>query len=217
MENIIEINNYTKKIKNNIVLDRVDLNVKQGTILWLKGKNGSGKTMLLRAMCGLILPDEGTVWVNGRSLDHKKRFPENTGILIEHTNFWKNYTAFETLKILAEINHRIDDKTINDTLIRVGLNPNDNKNVGKFSLGMKQKLAIAQAIMESPDLLLLDEPTNALDQESVKIMRQIILEENSRGATIVIASHVAEDIKDICKEIVTIDNGKILSKDDLKG
>jgi len=217
MGNIIEIVNYTKKIKHNIVLDNINLKVEQSTIMWLRGKNGSGKTMLLRAMCGLILPDEGSVWVNGRALDHKKRFPDNTGILIENTNFWRNYTAFETLKIIAQINHRIDDEEIKQSLERIGLDPYDKRNVGKFSLGMKQKLAIAQAIMEKPDLLLLDEPTNALDQESVKIMQNIILEENARGTTIVIASHIEEDIRDLCKEMVLIDNGKIVSVNALNG
>jgi len=198
MGNIIEIVNYTKKIKHNIVLDNINLKVEQSTIMWLRGKNGSGKTMLLRAMCGLILPDEGSVWVNGRALDHKKRFPDNTGILIENTNFWRNYTAFETLKIIAQINHRIDDEEIKQSLERIGLDPYDKS-------------------MEKPDLLLLDEPTNALDQESVKIMQNIILEENARGTTIVIASHIEEDIRDLCKEMVLIDNGKIVSVNALNG
>lgn len=210
MENIIEITNYTKKLKNNIVLDNINLNVNKGTILWLKGKNGSGKTMLLRAMCGLILPDDGAVWVNGSRLNHKKRFPDNTGILIENTNFWRNYTAFETLKIIAEINHKIDDEAIKETLDRIGLDPYDKKKVGKFSLGMKQKLAISQAIMEKPDLLLLDEPTNALDQESVGLVQRIIQEESARGATIVIASHIEEDIRILYHEVALIDCGKLL-------
>ena len=211
MENIIEIKNYTKKLKGNIILDHVDLNVEKGTIIWLKGKNGSGKTMLLRAMCGLIMPDEGEAIVNGTRLNAKQRFPKDTGILIENTRFWKNYTAFETLKILAEINRKIGDDDIRTTLERIGLDPYDRKKVGKFSLGMKQKLAIAQAIMEQPELLLLDEPTNALDQESVNIARKVILEENGRGATVVIASHIEEDIKDLCRETVIIDKGRIVS------
>ena len=133
---MVEIKNYTKKLKGNIILDHVDLNVEKGTIIWLKGKNGSGKTMLLRAMCGLIMPDEGEAIVNGTRLNAKQRFPKDTGILIENTRFWKNYTAFETLKILAEINRKIGDDDIRTTLERIGLDPYDRKKVGNiFRIG----------------------------------------------------------------------------------
>lgn len=209
MDNYIEFCRYTKKLGRNTVLSEINLNIEEGTVIWLKGKNGSGKTMLLRAMSGLILPDNGSVKVAGEELNVKKRFPEDMGILIEHAGFWKNYTAFQTLRVLSEIRKVIGDREIKESLERVGLNPYERKKVGKFSLGMKQKLAIAQAIMEKPQLILLDEPTNSLDHESVEVVRKIIAEENRRGATIIIASHIDEDIKDIYKGTVELDNGKI--------
>lgn len=168
----IEIKNLTKKIKNSTVLDNINLRFTGGNIYGLKGKNGSGKTMLLRIICGLILPTQGTVDINGDILGRDISFPKSIGVLIENPSFVPGYTGFRNLKILAEIHGKIDDRTIKDYISLVGLNPEDKKKYRKYSLGMKQRLGIACAIMENPDIVLLDEPINALDEKGVQICKR---------------------------------------------
>lgn len=205
----IEIKNLTKRIRNSVILDNINLDFEKGTIYGIKGRNGSGKTMLLRAICGLIVPTEGAVFFKDKELHKDISIPPSIGVLIESPGFWKNYSGFENLKILSSIKNKITDKDILQTLDDVGLNPNDKKPYKKYSLGMKQKLGIAQALMEKPEVILLDEPTNALDEESVKSIRKLLLREKDRGATILIASHNTEDIESICDYKLEIDNGKI--------
>lgn len=185
----IEIKNLCKTIKNKIILDNINLTLNDSLIYGFYGRNASGKTMLFRAICGLITPSQGTIEINGNMVTDSSTEYLNVGALIENPRFWDNYTAFENLKSLSLIRNIIKDEDIINTLSRVGLDPYSKEKVKQFSLGMKQKLGIAQAIMEKPDLLILDEPTNALDEESVDNIRKILIEEKNRGTIILIASH----------------------------
>ncbi len=203
----IEVTNYTKKIKNNTVLDNVTSTFESGKIYGLHGRNGSGKTMLLRAISGLILPTSGYVSINGKIVGKDIEFPENIGIIIEHMSLMNEYSAFDNLKMLAKIRNKISETEIRKALVRVGLDPESKKKVKTFSLGMKQKLNIAQAIMEEPEILLLDEPTNALDEETVKSVRDLLLELKENGTVIIIASHNKEDLDILCDHILEIENG----------
>lgn len=207
---MIEIKEYSKIIKEKKILDHVDYKFEAGKIYGLHGRNGSGKTMLIRAIAGLIYPTTGKIVVNGKVLHEEISFPENMGIIIENVNMYPMYDSVTNLKILANIRRKIGIDEIKNTLQRVGLNPDDKTKVGRYSLGMKQKLAIAQAIMEDPELLLLDEPTNALDEESVQLIRQILIEKRENGATIIIASHNKEDLEVLSDEILEMRDGKLL-------
>ena len=205
----IEVKQYSKTIKGNIILDHINLQLAKGKIYGFVGKNGSGKTMLFRAICGLIKPNEGSISVDGKLLHKDISFPENLGATIEAPGFWDELTGYENLELLSKIKGLIGKKEINRALERVGLKQDDLRIYRKYSLGMKQRLAIAQAIMESPDLLILDEPTNGLDAEGVDQIRQVLLEENQRGATILIASHNKEDISILADKIYRVIDGKL--------
>ena len=206
--NEIIISGISKTIKGTEILKNIDLKLRVGKIYGLYGSNGSGKTMLLRAVAGLIRIDSGSIIINGKQLHKETDFPESIGVVIENPQFWDGYTGFENLKMLASIKKQINDEAIRATLEKVGLDPSDKKTVKKYSLGMKQKLGIAQAIMESPDIILLDEPTNALDKKSTENIRGIIAEEAARGALGVIASHVEADL-DICDIRYEMSDGEI--------
>lgn len=206
---IIEIKNLCKNIKNKTILDNINLTLSDSFIYGFYGKNGSGKTMIFRAISGLITPSQGIIEINGDIVVNSVSQYLNVGALIETPRFWNNYTAFENLKSLSLIRKIINDEDIINTLSRVGLDPNSKEKVKNFSLGMKQKLGIAQAIMEKPDLLILDEPTNALDEESIDNIRKILIEEKNRGAIILIASHNKDDINLLCDKKFKIVKGKI--------
>lgn len=208
--NYIEIKNLNKTINEVQVLKNINLSLEKNKIYGFLGHNGSGKTMLFRAICGLIKGTSGTISVDNKILHKDISFPENLGVIIESPGFWEQYTGFENLKNLALIQNKITDNEIKESLIRVGLAPKDKRLYKKYSLGMKQKLAIAQAIMEKPKLLILDEPTNALDEESVENVRKILLEEKKRGATILIASHNKDDIEILSDFKFKISNGEII-------
>lgn len=207
MSSII-IKNLSKSIKNRKVLDNVDLTFESGNIYGLVGRNGSGKTMLLRAICGLIFPDEGIITIDSRQLHKDISFPESCGAIIEHTELLPNFTAFENLKILGKIKNIATDETIKATIRSVGLDPESKAKVKTYSLGMKQKLSIAQALFEDPDILLLDEPTNALDEESVNVIRDILIEEKNKGKLIIIASHNKGDIDFLSDITIKVTDGK---------
>lgn len=206
---MIEINDYSKVIKGKTVLKNINYKFEDGKIYGLHGRNGSGKTMLIRAMAGLIYPTTGEIIVNNKVLHKDISFPENLGVMIENINMYPMYDGITNLKILAQIRNKIGIEEIKKTMVQVGLNPEDNTKVGRYSLGMKQKLAIAQAIMENPDILLLDEPTNALDEYSVSEIRKMLLLKKERKATIVIASHNREDLEVLADKIVEMDAGKL--------
>ncbi|HWS29983.1 MAG TPA: ABC transporter ATP-binding protein [Clostridia bacterium] len=199
----------TKQIKGITVLSDVNFEMDIGKIYGLWGRNGSGKTMLLRLIAGLIRPTHGEVHVFGKRLGVDADFPENMGIIIENVGFWPEYTGMECLRILASIRKKIGEGEMRQVLSRVGLDPDDKRRYRQYSLGMKQKLAIAQAIMEKPNLILLDEPTNSLDTESVKNVRSVLIEERARGALIVVASHNQEDIELLADETIRIVDGKV--------
>ena len=205
----VEITALTKELKKKMVLNQISVSFDQGRIYGLYGRNGCGKTMLLRAIAGLIYPTSGKIIVGGKELHRDISFPESVGVIIENTSLLPQFDAYTNLKHLAEIKKVATDEDIWNALKRVGLAA-EKKKVKAYSLGMRQKLAIAQAIFEKPELLLLDEPTNALDEESVEKVREVLLEEKKRGAVIVLASHNKEDMSYLCDEMVHMADGKIV-------
>lgn len=207
----IELKDVGKKIKGVAVLSNVNLRMESGKIYGFKGKNGSGKTMLMRAISGLIKVT-GIVNIDGKILGKDLMFPPSIGILIENPSFISNYTGFENLKTLASIRERIDDNKIKETITEVGLDPDDKRTFRKYSLGMKQRLGIAAAIMEDPDLIILDEPINALDETGVEQVRQLLIKHKERGALIIIACHDKEELEMLSDEIIEIRDGRIVSK-----
>lgn len=213
---MIQLQNVTKRIKENTVLDNVSYTFKSGFVYGLYGQNGSGKTMLLRAISGLINLDSGSIFIDGEKLHDKIEFPPETGIVIENMELLPECSAKRNLQMLAKIKNIADEKDIIFSLERVGLDPNSDKKVKKFSLGMKQRLNIAQAIFENQKIILLDEPTNALDEEAVQLIYKIIREEKSRGATIIVATHHKEDLKEVCDVILKIAEGKIVEENENK-
>lgn len=213
---MIQLQNVTKRIKENTVLDNVSYTFKSGFVYGLYGQNGSGKTMLLRAISGLINLDSGSIFIDGEKLHDKIEFPPETGIVIENMELLPECSAKRNLQMLAKIKNIADEKDIIFSLERVGLDPDSDKKVKKFSLGMKQRLNIAQAIFEYQKIILLDEPTNALDEDAVQLIYKIIREEKSRGATIIVATHHKEDLKEVCDVILKIAEGKIVEENENK-
>jgi len=213
---MIQLQNVTKRIKENTVLDNVSYTFKSGFVYGLYEQNGSGKTMLLRAISGLINLDSGSIFIDGEKLHDKIEFPPETGIVIENMELLPECSAKRNLQMLAKIKNIADEKDIIFSLERVGLDPDSDKKVKKFSLGMKQRLNIAQAIFENQKIILLDEPTNALDEDAVQLIYKIIREEKSRGATIIVATHHKEDLKEVCDVILKIAEGKIVEENENK-
>lgn len=205
----LEIEELTKIIGNETVLDHITLSMDVGKIYGLWGKNGSGKTMLIRAICGLIRPTSGKVIIDSEVLGEKQDFPQSVGALIENPGFIDKYTGYQNLKILAEIKKEIGKEEIEAVLEKVGLQEQKHKKYKKYSLGMKQKLGIAAALMEKPRLILLDEPTNALDEASVKMLHNLLLEYKQEGALIILASHDREELEQLSDIIYEVENGRI--------
>ena len=208
----IQVVEVTKRIRKNLILDNVSLEMKSGNIYGLQGPNGSGKTMLMRLLCGLIKANKGKVLLDGKEIGKDIDFPESVGLLIENPAFWGNYTGLKNLELLAELQKRIDMEQIRETISDVGLDPDDKRHFSKYSLGMKQRLGIAAAIMEKPEIILLDEPTNALDERGVAEICDLIRREKERGALIVIACHDADILENLADEIYTIYEGKVERK-----
>ncbi|MEI5926425.1 ATP-binding cassette domain-containing protein [Bacillus sp. TD10] len=211
MDNYIKCECMTKRLKGNIVLDNISLSVKKGEFLVLKGHNGSGKTMILRAISGLMRLNSGFVYVDNEIIGKQKQFPDSMGILIEYPSFIPGYTGFQNLKFLSSINNKISDEEIYNIIQRVGLDKTDKRKYKRYSLGMKQRLGIAQALMEQPKLLLLDEPTNALDSDGIKDVLDILKVEKSKGTTIIVASHDVHVLdNEVVDRIVHVNNGKLV-------
>ena len=213
----IEIKNVTKIIKHNTVIDNVSLTVNSGKITGLKGVNGSGKTMLMRLVSGLILPTSGEIIIDGETLGKDITFPRSIGTLIENPAFLDNYSGFQNLKLLASIQGKISDKEIREAIIAVELNPDDKKKFRKYSLGMKQRLGIAAAVMEHPDIIILDEPTNALDSDGVQMVKRILQKEKERGALILISCHDLDVLKELSDVIYLMNVGRLSSYADKEG
>ena len=205
----ILIRQLSKTYGTQTVLDKISAEFFSGKIYGLVGRNGSGKTMLLKHICGFVTPDSGEVLVNGERVGKKGKFPENIGIIIESPGFLPSFTGFQNLKILARVKGNITDREIKDSIRLVGLDPESGKKVGKYSMGMRQRLGLAQALMEDPDILLLDEPTNGLDNEGVKDIREILYQKRKEGKLIILASHSREDIELLCDEVGYMDRGEM--------
>lgn len=205
----IKITSLTKKIGKSVVLENINLEFKGGRIYGLRGKNGSGKTMLMRVISGLILPTSGNVEINGKILGKDMSFPESIGILLENPAFIDSFSGYRNLKALADINRLISEEDIKETIQRAGLNPEDKKKYKKYSLGMKQRLGIAAAVMEKPEIILLDEPINALDESGVKEIRDLLFELKSEERIIIVACHDREELEYLADEIIEISDGKI--------
>ena len=210
----IEIRNYSKIIKKKTILNNINLTLNSGMIYGLRGINGSGKTMLIRAICGLIYPTSGEIAIDGEIIGRDISFPRSIGVLIESPAFLPNYTAFDNLKQIASIKNEIEDYEISKIIRDVGLVPDDKRTFRKFSLGMKQKLGIAAALMESPDILILDEPFNALDDVSVERTKKLILREKERGAIVILACHDVSVLKSLSDRIIYIEEGRITKTED---
>lgn len=206
---MIKVENVSLKIKKDMILQNINAEFERGKIHGIIGRNGSGKTMLMKCICGFIKPTEGEITVAGKRIGIDCDFPESVGVIIETPEFIPYYTGFKNLKLLADIRHKITDEDIRKSIELVGLDPKLKKSVKKYSLGMRQRLGLAQAIMEDPDLLILDEPMNGLDKDGVGEMRKYLLDLKAQGKTILIASHSAEDIDVLCDTVVEMDKGKM--------
>lgn len=212
MEQVIEVTNISKTFSGRKVLDNVSISVQRGSICGLVGRNGCGKTVLMKCICGFIVPETGQINLFGKKVSRKKMPTDNIGIIIENPGFMEDETAMKNLLYLAKLNNRIGKKQVEEAIIRVGLDPKEKKKVKNYSLGMRQRLAIAQAIMEEQDVIILDEPMNGLDIEGVKQVRQLLLELKNEGKTILLASHNSEDIRHLCDKVYRMDAGKIIDK-----
>ena len=207
MGNKIEIENLKKSFKNQVVLRNVSVNFEAGKIHGIIGRNGSGKTVLFKILAGFLIPDSGQIVIDGIKMDPTMK--REMGILIEKPGFLDHLDAFKNLSLLASIQHHINNQDIRAAITAVGLDPSDKKPVGKYSLGMRQRLGIAQAIMEKPSLLILDEPMSGLDKNGVAEMRKLFLQLKESGITILLSSHYAEDIDALCDTVCEMDRGEL--------
>ena len=208
---MIKIDKLSLAIQKNDILKNINIEFAKGKIHGLIGRNGSGKTMLMKCICGFVRPTSGKIIVNEKRVGKDCDFPENIGIIIETPGFIPYYSGFKNLKLLADLNKKISVPEIKKAMVQVGLDPDLKLHVKKYSLGMRQRLGLAQAIMEDPDLLILDEPMNGLDKDGAADMRKYLLDLKEQGKTILIASHSAEDIDVLCDTVCEMDKG-ILSK-----
>lgn len=209
MDNIIEVRNVTKEFRETKALDNISLDFERGKIHGIIGRNGSGKTVLLKCICGFMTPSSGEVLVNGA---RARQAQENVGLIIETPGFIGSKSGMKNLKYLLELREKRDPAAAENAMRAVGLDPDNKKPVRKYSLGMRQRLGIAQAIMEDPELLLLDEPMNGLDNRGVEDMRRLFAELRERGKTILLASHSNEDIRTLCDTVCELDHGQIIAR-----
>lgn len=207
--NTLVLDQVTKTLQGHTVLDHVSLSLESGKIYGLVGRNGSGKTMLIRSISGMVRPTSGAIRWNGKQLYREIDYIPRLGLLIENIGLYPEFTGFQNLKLLAGIQKRITDADIREAIVRVGLDPDDNRPIRKYSLGMKQKITLAQTFMEKPELLMLDEPTNALDEASVARIRDDIKAAAAQGAIVLLASHNKEDISCLCDVVYFMEEGKL--------
>lgn len=210
----VKLLNVGKIINDETILKNVNIIIEQGEIVGFEGRNGSGKSVLFKMIAGLMIPTTGKIEVLGEEL-RKGEFPKDIGVSLDNTGFMPSLSAFDNLKTIADIRGIIDSDEIKKYIELVGLNPESKKKVGKFSVGMKQRLAFAQAIMESPKLLLLDEPFSGLDEDGVELVRNLIMQLNKKdGVTVLITSHIKEDIQVLCSRTFRIASGEV-TKDEI--
>lgn len=205
----IVVNEVSKSIYGVPIINSVSMTLVSGNVYGFQGINGSGKTMLMRLICGLIYPTKGEIVIDGKRLGKEITFPQSVGLLLENPAFLDSYTGFENLEMLASIKNIITREEIHEAITSVGLDPLDKRKYKKFSLGMKQRLSIAAAIMEKPDILILDEPTNSLDSSGVSLVKTILAKERERGAIIILACHDLPVLQDVSDEIFLLEQGKI--------
>ncbi len=208
---MIQIENLTKKFGEATVLNHISMNLEPGKIYGLVGRNGSGKTMLLKHILGFVHATSGKIVIDGKEIGKDIDMPQNVGAIIENPGFLPEYSGFKNLKFLAMIRGKISEQQIKDSIRLVGLDPDSKKHVGKYSLGMRQRLGLAQALMENPDILLLDEPLSGLDNDGVAEMHQLLLQQKEKGKLLVVASHSKEDIAVLCDEIFRFDKGNMVA------
>ena len=213
MESIIKVDKVIKKFGSDIALSNVSIEFERGKIYGIIGRNGAGKTVLFKTMIGFLKPTSGRVIVDGKEIGKDTDFADNIGIIIETPGFLSSYSGYKNLEYLASIKNMIGGKEIKESMERVGLDPNSKKKVGKYSLGMRQRLGIAQASMENPDILILDEPMNGLDNQGVEDVREILLNLKDEGKSIILASHNKEDIEVLCDEVYEMDHGKLIASE----
>lgn len=206
---MIEIKNLTKKIDGNFILKDINLTLNEGKIYGFIGKNGSGKTMLFRAICGLITKNSGEIIIDNKSLKDNDLY-DDVGLLLENPSFLNGLSGYDNLRMIASIKNKADNIRILDVLKKVGLYENRNKSYEKYSLGMKQRLAVANVIMEEPKVLIFDEPTNAIDEEGVEVLKQILIEEKNKNKIVIISSHEKGIIDQLCDEIFMMKDGQIV-------
>lgn len=206
----IKISHVSKTIKNNPVIKDISMELQSGAVYGFKGINGSGKTMLMRLISGLIRPTQGEISMNGKILGKDISFPNSIGVFLENPAFKEAYSGFNNLKLLASIKSVASDDDIRNTLLRVGLDPDSNKKYKKYSLGMKQRLGIAAAIMEKPEIVILDEPTNSLDEDGVDLVKHIVRNEKERGALVVVSCHDEEILKGMSDEVFLLEQGRLI-------
>lgn len=210
---MIQVKDVSLTIKKTEILKRVTVSFERGKIHGLIGRNGSGKTMLMKCICGFVKPTEGEIIVNGKQVGKDCDFPDSVGIIIETPGFIPYYSGYKNLKLLADLRKKITGEQVKEAMERVGLDPELKRHVRKYSLGMRQRLGLAQAIMENPKLLILDEPMNGLDKEGVADMRSYLLTLKAEGKTILIASHSTEDIAVLCDTVWEMDKGVLTRKE----
>lgn len=204
---MIIVKNLSLTIKETEILRKINVKFDSGRIHGLIGRNGSGKTMLMKCICGFVKPTDGEIFIDDCKVGKDFDFPPNTGIIIETPGFIPYYSGYKNLTLLAAMNGKINSRQVKTAIQQVGLDPNSKLHVKKYSLGMRQRLGLAQAIMENPDILILDEPMNGLDKDGVGDMRKYLLDLKKRGKTIIIASHSAEDIEILCDTVSEMDKG----------
>lgn len=207
---MIVIEKLTKRYGEALIFEQVDLTLHPGTIAGLVGENGCGKTTLMRCICGFTRPSEGRVTVLGKVIGKDVDFAPSTGIIIESSGFLNHYSARQNLALLADISGKADTQRIDAVIRLVGLDPASKKHAGKYSLGMTQRLAIAQAIMEDPEILILDEPFNGLDKQGQADIHALLQSLKAEGKTILLASHSAADIEKACDAVYTFSRGKVV-------
>lgn len=208
-EPVITVEHVGLTIGKNVILKDINMEMERGKIYGFIGRNGSGKTMLMRCICGFVRITDGKISVNNQRIGEDVDFPSNIGIIIENPEFVPYYSGYKNLKLLADVKKRIGKEEIKNAMQMAGLNPNLRLHVGRYSLGMRQRLGIAQAIMEDPDILILDEPMNGLDNEGVEDVRTILIGLKGKGKTVIIASHNKEDIDIMCDKVWNLEHGQM--------